>query len=89
MKTPDKLIEKNVALLVGTEALDLYLKEISWNLRTMIGQADVLETAIIKMKKQLYQHGAPERLVAHLNSAQSFVQEEASRHFCGAASAAQ
>ena len=51
MKTPDKLIEKNVALLVGTEALDLYLKEISWNLRTMIGQADVLETAIIEIKE--------------------------------------
>jgi hypothetical protein len=43
----------NVALLVGTKALDLYLKEISWNLRTMIAQADVLETTVLEMAKQV------------------------------------
>ena len=53
MKTPDKLIEKNVALLVGTQALDLYLKEISSNLRTMMGQADVLETMVFELHQEI------------------------------------
>jgi hypothetical protein len=40
-------------LPAGKETLDLYLKNISWNLRSMMGQADVLETEIIEVKKQL------------------------------------
>jgi hypothetical protein len=53
VKAPDKLMGKNVALLVGTKALDLYLKGISSNLRTMIAQADVLETIVLEMEKQV------------------------------------
>lgn len=51
MKNAAKLAEKNAELLAGTEALDLYLKTISWNLRSIMRQADVLETAIMEMKK--------------------------------------
>ena len=77
MKTPDKLTEKSVALLVGTDALDLYLKEIGWNLRTLMGQADVLDTAILEMKKQLRERIATEPTAAHPNSARSNVQNPA------------
>jgi hypothetical protein len=53
MKLPDKLMEKNVAFLVGPQALDLYLKEIRWNLRTMMGQADVLETTVLELHQEI------------------------------------
>ena len=60
MKTPDKLTEKSAALLSGTDAFDLYLKGIGWNLRTMMGQTDVLETVIIEMKKQTREYSVAE-----------------------------
>ncbi len=50
MKTSVKLRKKSAALVTSTDVLDLYLKEISWNLRTMRGQADVLELVILEMK---------------------------------------
>lgn len=58
MKNADKSTEKSAALLAGTEAFDLYLKAISWNLRSMMRQLDMLETAIIeiKTKKQQAEH---------------------------------
>jgi len=56
MKTQGKLTEKGATLLVGTETLDIYLKEIGWNLRTMVSQTDVLETAMIEMKKQMREY---------------------------------
>jgi hypothetical protein len=60
MKTTDEATNSNAELHVGTEALHLHLKEIGWNLRTMLGQADVLETAIIEMKKQTREYSAAE-----------------------------
>ncbi len=56
MKTSDKLTEKTTALFVGAETPDIYLGEISWNLRTMMGQADVLETMILEMKNQMREY---------------------------------
>lgn len=64
MKTDDKLTKKSAAVLVGTPALDLYLNEINWNLRTMMAQADVLETALNEITKQ-----HPEYLAAAPKSA--------------------
>ncbi len=54
MKTSDKLTEKTTALFVGAETPDIYLGEISWNLRTM--RADVLETMILEMKNQMREY---------------------------------
>jgi hypothetical protein len=58
MKNADKLTEKKATLLAGAETLGLYLKAISWNLRSMMGQLDVLETAILEIKanKQQPEH---------------------------------
>jgi len=70
MKTPDKSTEKTDAVLVGTDTFDLYLKEIGWNLRSMMAQADVLETAVGAVKKQLRDHIAAEQAVAHSAGAQ-------------------
>jgi hypothetical protein len=53
MKSFEDLNRKSPTLPAGKETLDLYLKNISWNLRSMMGQADVLETEIIEVKKQL------------------------------------
>jgi len=52
MKTPKKLNGKSSALIVGRDVFDCYLKTIDWNLRTMMGQADILETAIMELTKQ-------------------------------------
>jgi hypothetical protein len=49
MKTSHEVTNKSAAL-----ALDFHLKDIDWNLRTMMGQADVLETALIEMKQTVY-----------------------------------
>ena len=51
MKPADKTIEGNAALFAGTATLDLYVKQIARNLRTIMAQADVLETVILEMKK--------------------------------------
>lgn len=50
MKNADKSTEKSAALLAGKEAFDLYLKAISWNLRSMMRQLDMLKTAILETK---------------------------------------
>jgi len=63
MKTVNMLMANNGALLVGTEDLDFYLKGIGWNLRTMMGQADVLETTVLEMKKQVRASMATEQMV--------------------------
>jgi len=60
MKPSDKLTEKGAALLAGTDTLDLYLKEMARNQRTMMGQADLLERAILEMEKQVHEHIATE-----------------------------
>ncbi len=52
MKSNDKSRETNAELLAGAEALDFYLKEISWNLRSMTRQVDVLETVISETQKE-------------------------------------
>ena len=52
MNANDKSTGKGAAVLVGTPALDLYLKEINWNLRTMMAQADVLDTALQEITRQ-------------------------------------
>jgi len=60
MKTSARLTGKGAASLAGTDAFDLYLKAIAWNLRTMMGQADVLETVILETKRKLREHNAME-----------------------------
>ena len=60
MKPSDNLTGKSAALLAGTDALDLYLKEIARNLRTLMGQADLLETVILELKRKLREHIATE-----------------------------
>jgi hypothetical protein len=52
MKTDDKPTKQGTAVLLGTPALDLYLKEINWNLRSMMAQADVLETTLNELTKE-------------------------------------
>jgi len=61
MKPLDKLTEKSAASLAGTDALDLYVKEIAWNMRTMMGQADVLETVILEWEKHRREYVAAEK----------------------------
>lgn len=61
MKTSVNLAGKGAASLAGTDALDLYLKKMRWNLRTMMGQADVLETLIPERKKHMYEYIAAEK----------------------------
>lgn len=65
MKNADKSTEKSAALLAGTEAFDLYLKAIGWNLRSMMRQLDMLETAILetRTKKQEAEHILVEPIV--------------------------
>ena len=46
MTTPDRFNEKYVSKSAGV------LKKLSWNLRTMMVYADVLETAIAELKMQ-------------------------------------
>jgi hypothetical protein len=77
MMPPDKLTDKNVALLEGPETLELYLKEISQNLEKMIEQAGMLETTIIEMKKQLPASVAAEQPMAYPNSARSITDDSA------------
>ena len=55
MKTADKLTEKKAVLLAGTETLGLYLKAIDSNLRSMMSQLDLLETAILEIKENKQQ----------------------------------
>ena len=52
MKTDDKSTKQGAAVLLGTPALDLYLKEINWNLRSMMAQVDVLETTLNEITKE-------------------------------------
>jgi hypothetical protein len=56
MKSSVKLTEKGVASLVGTDAFDLYLKAIARNMRTMMGQADVLATLMLDRKKHMCEY---------------------------------
>ncbi|WP_156380648.1 hypothetical protein [Pseudolabrys sp. Root1462] len=56
MKSNDKSREENVEFLAGAKSLDRYLKEISWNLRSMTTQADLLETVIVATKKGQREH---------------------------------
>jgi hypothetical protein len=56
MKNAAKLAEKNSDLLAGTEALDLYLKAMLWNLRSIMRQTDVLEAMIMEMEKKEAEH---------------------------------
>jgi len=60
MKTSARLTGKADVSLAGPDAFDLYLKAIAWNLRTMMGQADVLETVILETKRKLREHIAME-----------------------------
>ena len=60
MKTSVNLRGKGAASHAGPDALDLYLKEIAWNMRTLIGQADVLETVILEWKKHMREYIATE-----------------------------
>jgi hypothetical protein len=75
MTPPDKSTDKNVSLLEGQETLDLYLKEITKNLATMIGQAGLLRTAISEMEQQLHEQTAMEQPVPHPNGAQSGIED--------------
>jgi hypothetical protein len=52
MRTDDRSTKQSAAVLAGTPALDLYLKEINWNLRSMMAQVDVLETALQEITAQ-------------------------------------
>ncbi len=64
MKTLARLTGKADVSLAGQDVFDLYLKAIAWNLRTMMGQADVLDTLILETKRKLREHIAMEREAA-------------------------
>jgi len=52
MTTPYLLMEKNIMVLAGAAALDLYLKEINQSLEVMMEQIDLLEKAIKDTQQQ-------------------------------------
>lgn len=51
MRTIADLNEQRAELSADNEILDLYIKAISWNLRSMVAQADVLETEIAEIRR--------------------------------------
>ena len=51
MNPPDKWVGKSAELLTGSNALDIYLREIRGNVKIMRGQADVMETLLLELEK--------------------------------------
>ena len=51
MKAAEELPGKGTVLLTGKDTLDLYTKKIIWNLRSIMGQIDLLEATILAIKK--------------------------------------
>ena len=56
MTDSNKVVTRNVSLLVGPETLDLYHNEICQNIGALIKQAGTLKTAILELKKHLREH---------------------------------
>lgn len=61
MTTPDQtktlalLSRRGFAVISGKEDLEFYAHEIGWNMRSLMRQADLLETAVMEMKRLLHE----------------------------------
>jgi hypothetical protein len=58
----EQLTNRDLSIVSGKESLDVYLQEIGWNLRSLMRQADMLDTAILEIKQELPQQAAAEAL---------------------------
>jgi hypothetical protein len=58
----EQLTNRDLGIVSGKESLDVYLQEIGWNLRSLMRQADMLDTAILEIKQELPQQAAAEAL---------------------------
>ena len=72
-----KILEKSDTSLAAKDALNLCVKEIAWNLGSLMRQADVLETSILKRKKHMCEYIAAEKAAEELEI--SFVPKAMSR----------
>ena len=56
MNIPDKLTKEGAAWLAGKGAHNCYLEKIRWNMRTMMGQIDAMETIFMEVKDDIDLH---------------------------------
>lgn len=58
----EQLSNRGFRTVSGNDSLDVYLKEIGWNLRSLMRQADMLDTALLEIKRELPKQAAAEAL---------------------------